>query len=372
MYRLLGARWYAGGLYVKDVCDGSEIRADKLYRVEVGDFVYNRLFAWKGSFASVNDAVHGCYVSTEFPCFRPKLDRLHPQFLQRFMSRETAWNEALGLSTGGTPTSRNRLKEEGLLGMSIPLPSMEEQRRIVARVDQLAAKISEARTIRVQAAQQANTLFGRIIAELFTSSSNNGWKHGVLGDYVQDDCYGTSEKTTDDDSGTPILRMGNIQDGRLTLHDLKYLHIAAKERDKLVLKRGDIVVNRTNSAELVGKCAVFNLDEEFGFASYLIRLRLDRERAVPELVAAYINSPAGRAYMFNERKQMTGQANVNATKLRALPIALPPLAEQRQIVSHLDNLSVKVDSLKLQQQQSSAELIALLPSVLDRAFKGSL
>jgi len=76
--------------------------------------------------------------------------------------------------------------------------------------------------------------------------------------------------------------------------------------------------------------------------------------------------------MFSERKQMTGQANVNATKLKALPIALPSLPEQRRIVAYLDNLQAKVDSLKRMQAETAAELDAVLPSVLDKAFKGDL
>jgi type I restriction enzyme S subunit len=132
------------------------------------------------------------------------------------------------------------------------------------------------------------------------------------------------------------------------------------------------VVNRTNSAELVGKCAVFDEKREFAYASYLIRLRLDANRADPRLVASFINSPAGRSYMFNERKQMTGQANVNATKLKALPIALPQLPEQRRIVAELDALQAEVDKLKCLQAETAAELDALLPSILDRAFKGEL
>jgi type I restriction enzyme S subunit len=166
--------------------------------------------------------------------------------------------------------------------------------------------------------------------------------------------------------------MGNIQSGRLDLRDLRYLHLNDKDRAKLLLKKGDILVNRTNSAELVGKCAVFDLEGEYGFASYLIRLRLDKDRGEPRLVASYINSPTGRAYMFSERKQMTGQANVNATKLKALPIALPSLPEQRRIVAYLDALQTKVEALKHLQSQSSTELDALLPSILDKAFKGEL
>jgi type I restriction enzyme S subunit len=153
---------------------------------------------------------------------------------------------------------------------------------------------------------------------------------------------------------------------------LKYLHLDGKDQTKLLLAKGDILVNRTNSAELVGKCAVFDLDKKCGFASYLIRLRLDEARAEPGLVALYINSPAGRKYMFDERKQMTGQANVNAKKLKALPIALPSLSEQRRIIAFLDNLQVIVNRLKRLHSETAGELDAMLPSILGKAFKGEL
>jgi len=147
-YRILGAHWYAEGLYVKDTLLGSQIRADKVFRVEEGDFVYNRLFAWKGSFAVATESNSGCYVSNEFPCFTINDDRADANFLWRYFSRVSAWEEALGLSTGGTPTSRNRLKEEKFLAMMIPLPPLSEQRRIVSRIEELAAKINEARGLR--------------------------------------------------------------------------------------------------------------------------------------------------------------------------------------------------------------------------------
>lgn len=169
-----------------------------------------------------------------------------------------------------------------------------------------------------------------------------------------------------------MLAMGLPRGRRLDVCDLKYLHLSTKDRENLLLSKGDILVNRTNSAELVGKCAVFDLEGEYAFASYLIRLRLDRTRADPRLVALYINSPAGRAYMFSERKQMTGQANVNATKLKALPIALPSLPDQRQVLARLDNLQAKADVLTRLQAETATELNALLPSALDKAFRGEL
>src|SRR5712692_4357400 len=143
-YRILGAHWYAKGLYIKDTKFGSEIQADRVYRIECGDFVYNRLFAWKGSFAIATEENSECYVSNEFPVFSTNQERVNAQYLQRYFNRSTVWEEALGLSSGGTPTSRNRLKENKLLSMKVPLPSLEEQRRIVVRIEELAAKIEEA------------------------------------------------------------------------------------------------------------------------------------------------------------------------------------------------------------------------------------
>jgi len=166
--------------------------------------------------------------------------------------------------------------------------------------------------------------------------------------------------------------MGNIQAGRLDTATLKYLRLRDRDRKKWILQRGDILVNRTNSAELVGKCVVFDIEGEYGFASYIIRLRLDATRALPRLVAAYINSPIGRAYMFSERKQMTGQANINSQKLKALPIALPRLSEQERILGHLSELSTKLDALRRLQSETATKLDSLMPSVLSKAFRGEL
>ncbi len=157
-YRLLGAQWYAKGLFAKAEKTGAEIQANTLFEVNTGDFIYNRLFAWKGSFAVASEEHNGCFVSNEFPCFEADHDRLDPRFLWLFFSRQKAWSEALGLSSGSTPTSRNRLKEDQFQRMVIPLPPLPEQRRIVARIEELAAKIEEAHRLRRQSEGSAQAL----------------------------------------------------------------------------------------------------------------------------------------------------------------------------------------------------------------------
>jgi len=134
-----------------------------------------------------------------------------------------------------------------------------------------------------------------------------------------------------------VLRMGNIFDGDLVFDSLKYLPADHDEFPKLFVEPGDLLFNRTNSPELVGKTAVFkSLPQTFSFASYLIRVRLVKDGALPEYVAAHINSLYGRKWVKSVVTQQVGQANVNGTKLQALMIPLPPLREQRRIVSELD------------------------------------
>jgi len=367
-YKRCRVQLHAKGIVLRDLVTGSELKTKEQQICRSGEFLVAEIDAKVGGYGIVPDELDGAIVSSHYFLFEVDRTRLDRNFLGYFIKTPDFFDQ---VSARGT-TNYAAIRPSHALEYQIPLPPLTEQRRIVAKINELASKIEEARCLRRKAMAEAETLLPSEISYLFSKGKENGWTTEFLRDYMIDDCYGTSEKTSDDNSGTPIFRMGNIQSGRLDLRDLRYLHLNDKDRAKLLLKKGDILVNRTNSAELVGKCAVFDLEGEYGFASYLIRLCLDKDRAEPRLVASYINSPTGRAYMFSERKQMTGQANVNATKLKALPIALPSLPEQRRIVAYLDGLQAKVEVLKHLQSQSSTELDALLPSILDKAFKGEL
>lgn len=352
-----------------------ELRDDTKTRTKMilicpGDLVVSGINAAKGAIAIYNEEEGSPIAATiHYAAYMPDKSRVDVRYLWWLLRSETFRDILKRNLPGGVKTE---LKAKRLLPIQVPLPPLDEQRRIVARIEELATLIEEARGLRVKAREEAEALAAAAVVELFTTQQENDWADYRLGDLVTEFRYGTSEKAHVEPSGIPILRMGNIQDGRLDLTDLKYLYLADRDREKLVLQLGDVLVNRTNSPELVGKCAVFEEKDEYTFASYLIRLRLDLTRAVPQLVAAYINSPIGRAYMFSHRKQMTGQANVNTKTLKAMPISLPPVEEQRGIVAYLDGLQAQVDELTALQDATQAELDALLPSVLDRAFQGEL
>jgi len=184
--------------------------------------------------------------------------------------------------------------------------------------------------------------------------------------------YGTSAKTSEDATGVPVLRMGNIQNGELMLDVLKYLPADHDEFPGLLLRDGDVLFNRTNSAELVGKTAVYRGNPTpCSCASYLIRLRL-LPAYVPEFLAYYINSPFGRAWVSTVVSQQVGQANVNGTKLKALSVPVPGHAEQEQVVAEIEKQFTRLGAGVAALQRVQANLKRYRAAVLKAACEGRL
>ncbi|EHU4943540.1 TPA: restriction endonuclease subunit S [Vibrio vulnificus] len=199
-----------------------------------------------------------------------------------------------------------------------------------------------------------------------------GWVWATIDQLALNKRYGSSSKTNDDSSGVPVLRMGNIQDGKLDYGNLKYLPIDHKEFPELLLQDGDLLFNRTNSAELVGKTAVYrDIGKPVSYASYLISVTFSKY-VLPEIVAHYINSVLGKKWIAEVMNQTAGQANVNGTKLGELAIPLAPFVEQVEIVQKVTNEFESID------QQSEATTLGLKQSeaqrknILKSAFSGKL
>lgn len=178
----------------------------------------------------------------------------------------------------------------------------------------------------------------------------------------------TSEALT---KGVPVLRMGNIFEGQLDYTNLKYLPACHDEFPELLLRDGDILFNRTNSAELVGKTAVYSdVGHPISFASYLIRLRV--VGYLPELLSAYINSAFGRAWVRSVVKQQVGQANVNGTKLRELGVPMMPMDEQKELWSRINRAFTIIERLSKEATRATELLDRLDQATLGKAFRGDL
>jgi len=199
-----------------------------------------------------------------------------------------------------------------------------------------------------------------------------GWVWATIDQLTIEQRYGSSAKTTEDSSEVAVLRMGNIQHGKLDFTNLKYLPKDHKEFPALFLKDGDLLFNRTNSPELVGKTAVYR--SEFAtcsYASYLIAVSF-AEGFIPEFASAYINSAYGRHWVKSVVVQQVGQANVNGSKLAALSVPLPPLAEQvelmRVLAEQIESAFAQEKDIEKSLKQSTAQR----QNILRSAFSGYL
>ncbi len=239
--------------------------------------------------------------------------------------------------------------------------------------DQLLARVLAERRARWQAQAKRGRKYKEPVAPATSELPQlpEGWVWASVDQVSHRIQYGTSSKASSDANGIPVLRMGNIQNGELDLSDLKYLSVQDVDVGKTLLERGDLLFNRTNSAELVGKCAVFKgTPSPACFASYLIRVTFIS--VVPKLAAAYMNSQFGRRYIGQVRSQQVGQANVNGTKLAAMPIPLPPLAEQRRIVAEVERRLSAIQQAEAAVEANLARAERLRQSILKQAFSGKL
>jgi type I restriction enzyme S subunit len=361
-YRTIGVKWWGEGAYERETIDGSRTAAKTLSLVRQGDLIINKIWVRHGSTAIAGADVDGCAASGEFPTFTLNKSRVAPRWLHWQTKTRGFWAKCDALSQG--TSGKNRIKPELFLTIRVPLPPLAEQRRVVARIEELAAQIHEARTLRHQAAEEAEALTASASAKWFEPKP--GWQVKQVGDFCESPQYGYTESASQEAVGPRFLRITDIQDGRVNWDSVPYCR--CPEPDKYLLKPNDLVFARTGAT--TGKSFVIRDCPEAVFASYLIRLRV-RDTISVDYLYRYFQSPSYWVQIADEKKG-TGQPNLNGSKLAKIKVPIAPLVEQRRIVAELDALQAEVDALERLQAETAAELDALLPAILDRAFKGEL
>ena len=380
-----------------------------------------------GKIAVATGLTNGCGCgSTEFHVLRPH-HGLSRDFLNYFLHQDEFRKEAQRNMAG--TAGQLRVPAAWLTEAPVLLPPLPEQHRIVAEIETqftrldasvAALRRAQANLKRYRASVLKDACEGRLVpteAELARSEGRDyepaavllerilaerrdrwesqekkrgkykepsapdtsalpelpeGWASATVEQVSFRIQYGTSNKANSDPLGVPVLRMGNIQEGALDFSDLKYLPSQDTEVQKTLLAPGNLLFNRTNSPELVGKSAVYKEGHPTAcFASYLIRVSFP-QGCLPDYVCFFINSQHGRAFIAQVRSQQVGQANVNGTKLAAIPIPLPPLAEQRRIVAEVERRLSVIQQAEATVEASLARAGRLRQSILKQAFSGKL
>lgn len=382
--------------------------------VKNGDLVISGINVEKGAMA-VYQGVEDLTATIHYSSYEFDKEKIDEEFLKSFLKSKEFIRAIKEQVPGGIKTE---IKAKHLLPLKVQIPSnIEDQKRIVNALQKKNNKIEAIfsqhsqqlyllKRIRQRILQNAvqgilvpqdpndepaSVLLERIKAEKqklvleriikkeqplppiksedipFEIPEN--WVWCRLGDLSTDMTYGTSVRT-DNFGDIPVLRMGNItMNGGILYSNLKFVKETISDLPKLFLKKGDLIFNRTNSFELVGKCAVYDKDDKFTLASYLIRVRFP-ESICSKYISRYINSKICRETQIEpDTIQQNGQANFNGTKLSKILIPLPPLYEQKRIIKKIDQLMKLCDELEQNIQQKQEYTKELLQVALKEALE---
>ena len=253
--------------------------------------------------------------------------------------------------------------------IAIALPPLPEQQRIVTILDEAFDGIATAKANAEKNLQNGRALFESHLQAVFTQRGE-GWMNTTLGEVCTKVEYGSSAKSKAQGK-TPVLRMGNIQNGRFVWGKLVYSDDDS-EINKYLLRHNDVLFNRTNSPELVGKTAIYKSEMPAIFAGYLIRIHRKENLLDADYLNYFLNSNIAKEYGKTVVISSVNQANINGKKLKSYPIPVPPLKQQQNIVAKLDSLAEETQRLESIYQQKLAALDALKKSLLDQAFTGQL
>lgn len=278
-----------------------------------------------------------------------------------------------------TGTTFKELSGAATAKLPFLLPPSAEQKRIAAKLDSVFARVDAARARlervpamlkRFRQAVLMAAISGKLTAEWrLARNLQEDWKAVTLSEVASDFAYGTSAKSLKEGI-VPVLRMGNIQNGKIDWGDLLFTSDEA-EIVKYRVQKGDVLFNRTNSPELVGKSAVFKGEREAVYAGYLIRVRCS-EKLLPDYLNYCLASPYGRDYCWRVKTDGVSQSNINAKKLAAFEFGLPSIDEQREIVERAESLFAIADKFAAQYERAVERVDKLTPALLAKAFRGEL
>lgn len=266
------------------------------------------------------------------------------------------------LSAKGTGSTFKQISRVHIEECKIALPSLEEQERIASILD----KIDSISCKRGQAIKLADDFLRSTFFQMFGDLETNPKKFpiGTIRDIVSSANYGSSEKASEHSGKYPMLRMGNITyQGCWDFTDLKYIDLDEKSKDKFLVRKGDLLFNRTNSKELVGKTAVFENDTEMAFAGYLVRVRAN-ELGNNYYISGYLNSLHGKSTLVNMSKSIVGMANINAQEMQNIKILIPPKELQDKYEKIYKAVKSRVDT----HIESKKELEKLFNTLINKFF----
>ncbi|BAZ48764.1 type 1 restriction-modification system specificity subunit [Nostoc sp. NIES-4103] len=365
-YKRCRVKLHAQGIELRDIVQGAEIKTKKQQICKTDDLLVAEIDAKIGGFGIVPTNLDGAIVSSHYFLFEINESLLDIKFLDYFI-RTPAFRDQV--SAQGS-TNYAAIRPNDVLGYAIPLPPLEEQRRIVARIEELVGKIEEVRSLRQKALQETVALTKTTMRQIF--KPNEDYQKVYLESVCAAIIDNLHSNPVYSDYGVPCIRSSDVGWGVLNLDTARR---TSEEEYKRRTVRGepipdDIVLVREGGG--TGKAAIVLEGQRFSLGQRVMMLRPDKNKVIPKFFLYQILSPPIYEDQILPRCKGSASPHLNIGTLRKFNFFLPTLPEQRRIIAYLDELQTKIDTMKRLREQAIKELDALLPSILDKAFKGEL
>lgn len=353
-YRLIGVRLWGQGAYERETIDGSQTQYPNLYQVKCGDIIVNKIWARNGSVAVVDDKLDGAFGSSEFPTYRTDVDRLLPDWFRFFTQTKSLWRQCDNLSRG--TSGQNRLRPERFLDVCIPLPPLDEQRRIVARLDRVAAMVETRRKQVAVAEAEMQALLSKAFARAIDGAPRRPMAE--VAPLVR--------RPVEIDPTASYSELGVRSFGRGTFHkpDLAGMEVGSKKLFRI--EPGDLLFNIVFAWE--GAVAIAQPQDHGRVGSHrFLTCVPDTEIATAHFLLFYFLAKDGLERL---GEASPGGAGRNRTlglkKLEAIEVPVPSLQTQQWF----DRLQAKARQIRAIRAETGDDIGALIPAMLHEVFNG--
>jgi type I restriction enzyme S subunit len=358
VYRMLGMRSKIGGPFIRETKSGSEISAAKLNKVKAGDFIYSRLFAWQGSFGLVPDVMDGCYVSNEFPLYELDTSKVMPEYLVYWFGLPHVQKMVEADCSGSTPGTRNRFKEIFFERLDIELPSIEEQKSIVKSIQLLEQKRSAVIDLRSTVLADAQAMLSSAFHKII-----EGAVYKPISE-VAPIVRRQIEITVDGE----YPELGARSFGKGIFHKPTLIGAELDWQKLYTVHSGDLVLSNIKAWEGAIAAAGDNDHGRVGSHRYITCVPVEGVTTA-NFLAFYLLTQEGIEQV---QAASPGSADRNRTlamkRLEKIKVPVPDYDKQLWF----NQLQSYVEKIKQAQSENEIELEALMPSILDKAFKGEL
>jgi len=367
MYKRCRVQSHAQGVVERDIVSGTEVKTKRQQVCRANEFLVAEIDAKVGGFGIIPDSLEGAIVSSHYFLFTIDESILDRRFLDYYIRTPSFLGQVRAQGT----TNYAAIRPNDVLNYKIPLPPLDEQRRIVARIEELAAKIEEARGLRRKAEEEAAIFFENSIEVVFQKlESAKARRLAQLVSKIGSGSTPLGGRSNYLSSGIPFIRSLNVRMRQFTWVDMAFIDEETHENMRgTKVRPKDVLLNITGASIGRVACVPDNLrDANVNQHVAIIRPLADLDS---RYLMYWLSQSKVQTFINDEQKGATRQGFTKA-QIEALLIPLPALDEQRRIVAHLDALQAQIDRLKREQAEAAAELDKLLPSILDKAFKGEL